>query len=297
MHDSHIHLSMEPLASKIDSIIDKFLNNGGKYILTQGTDIKDFEKSLEISRSYQGVVQLALGLHPTFVEEVLFVKGDSFSNFEKRTEEEFNKYQKILVDNIENVSAIGEVGLDYHHINLNKLYTKEEKDIIIEKQKFFFRKQIELAKKYKLPLSIHARDSHGSDKCIKDTLEIVAKEGRGSLTGSFHSYTGDIQHTQDILDLGFNIGFNGIITYNSGENVRAILKKVPPEKILFETDGPFLPPQSVRKNKKIEDKFSQPADVREIIDKASEVKKVSVKELEEITDSNYEETFLKEIRT
>ncbi|MBU1119936.1 TatD family hydrolase, partial [Patescibacteria group bacterium] len=109
--------------------------------------------------------------------------------------------------------------------------------------------------------------------------------------GSFHSYTGDISFIEDILALGFYVGFNAIITYPSGENVREILKDVPLERILFETDGPLLPPQSVRKNKKIKEKFGQPADVREIMEVAAEIKGVSMEKLESITDENYTTLF------
>ena len=93
------------------------------------------------------------------------------------------------------------------------------------------------------------------------------------------------------MDLGFYVGFNAIITYKSGETVREILKQVPVERILFETDGPFLPPQSVRKNKNIKEKFAQPSDVREVMEVAAEIKGVPVEELEEVTDENYEKLF------
>ena len=128
--------------------------------------------------------------------------------------------------------------------------------------------------------------------CLEDVLRVVAQEGRGQLRGSFHSYTGDIDSLKEVLDMGFYIGFNGIITYKSGENVRDILKQVPLEKILFETDGPFLPPQSVRKNKKLEEKYAQPKDIKEIIETACEIKNVSYEKMETITDENYERLFV-----
>jgi TatD DNase family protein len=89
------------------------------------------------------------------------------------------------------------------------------------------------------------------------------------------------------------VGFNAIITYKSGEDVREILKETPIDRILFETDGPFLPPQSVRKNKKIKNKFAQPGDVKEIIEVAAEVKNISAEELEKEADKNYEKVFLR----
>ena len=98
-------------------------------------------------------------------------------------------------------------------------------------------------------------------------------------------------NVEDILALGFHIGFNAIITYKSGENVRDILKIVPPERILFETDGPFLPPQSVRKDKRKKEKFAQPSDIREILEVAADVKGINIERLEDITDENYTNIF------
>jgi len=141
-------------------------------------------------------------------------------------------------------------------------------------------------------MSIHARDMNGYTECLEDVLRIVAQEGRGQLKGSFHSYTGNLDFLTDILDMGFYIGFNGIITYKSGENVRDILKEVPLERILFETDGPFLPPQSVRKDKKIKEKYAQPKDIKEIMQTACEVKNITYEKMERVTDENYERLFV-----
>lgn len=192
----------------------------------------------------------------------------------------------------QNIKAIGETGLDYYQFNLDQTISVEEKNILKEVQKISLIEQIKLAREYHLPMSIHARDTIGEDNTVRDALRLIAQEGKGIIRGSFHSYTGSIELVEDILDLGFNIGFNSILTYKSGDNVREILKLVPLDRILFETDGPFLPPQSVRKNKNIKEKFAQPADVREIMEVAAEVKNVSIDKLEKIADENYESLFL-----
>ncbi|MFA7628236.1 MAG: TatD family hydrolase [Candidatus Dojkabacteria bacterium] len=292
MHDAHIHLAMEPLKSNFPKIIDTFLEKGGKYILTQSTDLEDIDTSLELGKQYPNTIGVALGLHPTFFEENTVDKGriDNVYNEGKKL---LTKFVTILEKKIPSITAIGETGLDYYQIDLQKDISPELKKEIKDIQKESFRKHVQIAVENNLPLSIHARDINGKNECVEDVITIVAEEGKGLARGCFHSYTGDIKYIQPILDLGFCIGFNAIITYKSGEDVRKILKKTPIDRIIFETDGPFLPPQSVRKNKKIKNKFAQPGDVKEIIEVAAEVKNISSEELEKEADKNYESVFVR----
>ncbi|MHC1716869.1 MAG: TatD family hydrolase [Candidatus Dojkabacteria bacterium] len=291
MHDSHIHLALEPLKTNIQEIIQNFLQDNGKYILTQGTDIQDFNDTLNLASLFPSNIQVALGLHPTFFEESTIEKG-IFKDIFQKSKKKIDLLEETILKEKNKISAIGETGLDYYQIRLNKDISGDMIEQIKEIQKISFRKHIILAKDLNLPVSIHARDVNGGEECVKDVMRILAEEGKGLIKGSFHSYTGSIELVDDILDLGFHIGFNAIITYNSGGDVRDILKRVPLERILFETDGPFLPPQSVRKDKKIKEKFAQPSHIREILGTASEVKEVDPKYLEQITDESYERIFL-----
>lgn len=290
MHDSHVHLNLKPLSNNLPEVIDNFAMKGGKHILTQSTDLVDISETLSISNRYSNIVDAALGLHPTCFEENTVQKGKPDNIYEfaqdymKRWGEQFKK-------NVRHVKAIGETGLDYYQFNLTKTNSQEVKIQLREIQKESLKKQIQLAVEYSLPMSIHARDTQGENNCVNDCLAIIANEGRGLVRGSFHSFTGDISLVEDILALGFHIGFNAIITYKSGENVRDILKIVPPERILFETDGPFLPPQSVRKDKRKKEKFAQPSDIREILEVAADVKGINIERLEDITDENYTNIF------
>ena len=292
MHDSHIHLALEPLSSNIDTVVNNFISTGGKYILTQGTDLIDFKDTIDISKKYPETIHFALGLHPTFFEESTIQKGIT-ENIYDTSINNINKCLELIKENIKDIKAIGETGLDYYQINIEKDIKQKTKEEIKEIQRLSFKKHINIAKENDLALSIHARDINNQDRCIKDVLNIVANEGKGSIKGCFHSYTGNVVYVKDILALGFHIGFNAIITYKSGEDVREILKQTPVERILFETDGPFLPPQSVRKDKKIKEKFAEPMHIREIMKVASEIKDIPLEKLEEITDKNYEEVFLK----
>lgn len=296
MHDSHIHMAMEPLKSNQDEIIKNFVEEGGEHILTQGTDILDFDDNFKIAKRanliYPNTIQVALGLHPTYFEEVT-VEKDLEENIYEKAQKEIKKFIEIFNKNKKEISAIGECGLDYYQFSLNKTYSKDTKEQLKEVQKLMLQEEIHLALENSLSLSIHARDVMGEEECMEDTIRIVAEEGKGLLKGSFHSYTGTLEQLEKILDLGFHLGFNGIITYKSGENVREILRNTPVERILFETDGPFLPPQSVRKNNKIREKFAQPKDIREIMQVACDIKNISMEKLEAITDESYQQLFVK----
>lgn len=291
MHDSHIHLNLCPLQENIEQIINDFQKENGKHILTQSTDLLDYRENLDISKRYSDIVQLALGLHPTVFEEYT-VQRNIFKDIQKKSLKMIADFEDIFEKNILAISAVGETGLDYYQFNNDQTVDEDIKEELCEIQKMSFTKHIQLALKHNLPMSIHARDMNGSTECLEDVLRIVAQEGRGQLKGSFHSYTGNLDLLADILDMGFYIGFNGIITYKSGENVRDILKEVPLERILFETDGPFLPPQSVRKDKKIKEKYAQPKDIKEIMQTACEVKNITYEKMERVTDENYERLFV-----
>ena len=291
MHDSHIHLNLCPLQENIEQVISDFQKEGGKYILTQSTDLLDYKENLEIAKKYPEIVHLALGLHPTVFEEYT-VQRNIFKDIQKKSLKMITEFEEIFEKNIKDISAVGETGLDYYQFNNDQTMDENIKQELCEMQKISFTKHIQLALKHNLPMSIHAREMNEHSECLEDILRIIAQEGKGQLRGSFHSYTGNLDFLKEVLDMGFYIGFNGIITYKSGENVREILKQVPLERILFETDGPFLPPQSVRKNKKIREKYAQPKDIKEIITTACEVKGVSYEKMEKISDENYERLFV-----
>ncbi len=291
MHDSHIHMALSPLLENYQSDIEEFVQENGKRILVQSTEMGDFAESIDIvekiNRVFPHTADLALGIHPTIFEEAMLRVSLSGLDIFKYAKKQLTYFEDMLEKNIKDVKAIGETGLDYFSMNTYEQFSKKQKEDLVEVQKLSFRLHCKLAKKYSLPLSIHSRDISGSNRCTKDVLEILAQEGKGLLTGSFHSYTGEIDMVEEILNMGFYIGFNGIITYPAGENVREILKVTPVERILFETDGPFLPTQSVRKNKKELKRYGRPVLIKEVIEYAAKIKDLSAKTLEEITDSNY----------
>ncbi len=282
---------MSPLKENLESDIEDFLQQGGKKILAQTTDFTNYQDTIDLyntmNMKYPSVVDLALGIHPSRIEEGISSNHLNSVDIFKFTKKQFSLYEEVFTQHISNITAVGECGLDYYTMGIYFNFTQEEKEQIKEAQKWMFTKLCRVAIKNNIPMSIHARGENGSSSCVKDTLAIIAKEGKGAIRGSFHSYTGDTDMLKDILNLGMYVGFNAIITYPSGENVRKILKETPVERILFETDGPFLPTQSVRKTKNSLKKYGRPVLIKEIIEKACEIKNISYSKMESITDQNY----------
>jgi TatD DNase family protein len=289
MHDSHTHLTIQPLSENIDSALDDFKHKGGKWLLNASHDIESLNEVIQIQKKFENMypdmIKTALGLHPEIYSE-------SMSDVYKTVKKNLDRFEKVFENNRERISAIGETGLDYYHINNDESLSNTDREQIIEAQKTSLRRQLEIALEHNLPLTLHTRDTNGSSQSTQDLLRLIAEVGNGRLRGSFHSFTGSQAHLSEILDLGFYVGFNGIITYPSGGNVRELLSNAPLDRILFETDAPLLPPQSVRKNKKKGVGYCRPGDVNEVIETASEVLNIEFEKLVKQTNENFENLFL-----
>lgn len=292
MHDSHVHLSLSPIKENIKGVITNFTKENGKYILNMGTEPDDWVTVLNTKqdREISKIIFSGIGIHPTIYEEKTSILETGIHLF-KSSQRFLNKLENIYREYHKDISVIGETGLDYFQMYKETYISNNTRGDLKEIQKNSFRKHCQLAIKYNLPMSIHSRELNGKSDCVRDTLKILAEEGKGNIQGSFHSYTGTKEGLKDILDMGFYVGFNAIITYPSGENVIELLKATPIERILFETDGPFLPTQKTRKDRKSEFPFGKPSDVKEIIETAAEIKEISYKRLEEETDKNFELLF------
>lgn len=297
MHDSHIHISMSPLKENIQEDIQEFLELGGRKILAQTTDINDYQDTIDmylnLKKKFPNIVDFALGIHPSRFEDGMLKNNLQGVEFFKYGKKQFEIFEEFFKKYTNDITAIGECGLDYFGMYEYGEFSKDNQEEIKEIQRKTFSKLCSIAVKHDLPMSIHARGKNGDNSCVRDTLSIVAKEGKGILRGCFHSYTGDLKMLEKILSIGMYIGFNAIITYPSGENVRELLKSTPLDRILFETDGPFLPTQSVRKKKNKGKRYGRPVLIKEIIEKAAEIKNVNYEKLVEISNQNYTTLFSK----
>lgn len=271
MTDSHCHLIYPPISQSIEQEIEHFVKNGGKYILNVGAKPSDIPEiialKLKLDKLFPGVVKIAFGIHPEFLSQMSYEEATEQII---KLEHEIDKNKKIL-------SAVGECGLDY-------FYTQDEQ--AKEIQKTMLRRELQSALKHKLPVSLHCRELAGKKDCVQDILKIIAEEGNGKIVGSMHSYTGSADFVQTILDIGLFIGFNAIITYKSASNVRGFVKKVPLEKMLLETDAPWLP----IREKGFPD-YGRPSNVSKVAEVIAQIHGISTQKVIETTTENFEALF------
>jgi len=251
--DTHSHLNFKDFDSDFDQVIERCLNQN-IWIINVGSDYKTSKRAVEISNRYQDGVYSSVGLHPFYINE----EGNSFH---------YDAY-KILAKN-KNVVAIGETGLDYYYKPKIKTKINEFK----QKQKDIFLDHLSLAQETKLPLIFHCRMAHD------DMISILQKQK--NIKGVTHCFTGTIKDAFDYLNLGLYLGFTGIIFKL---NLDKVIKKIPSDRILIETDCPYLtPPSKSGRN--------EPIYLKEIIKKIADLRGVSEKEIEKISTNNAKKLF------
>lgn len=252
MLDSHCHLDDEQLFEEREQVIKSANEAGISLMMTIGCDLESSKKAVQIANEHK-CVYAAIGFHPQNLENVS----------DKALEE-----IKILAKNSK-VIAIGEIGLDYHWF----------KDLNIrEKQKEWFIKQIELANELNLPLSIHAREAE------EDTYEILSKNfpKAGCV---LHCYSGSTEMMERYLKLGVYFGFDGPITYKNSITPKENVRRCPMDRILTETDSPYLTPVPFR------GKRNEPKHIALILKTMAELKNVSIEEMEKAVANNFKALF------
>jgi len=244
--DSHAHLEMQEFKRDLEAVIQRAKESGVEYIFTVGTEKKDWKRALEIALSYP-LIYVILGVHPHHAKEI---DGETYSTL------------KALCQN-EKVKAYGEIGLDFYR-NLSP------PDVQLRR----FREQIGLAKELKLPIVIHDREAH------QETLEILKSEQAEECGGIIHCFSGDYGMAKTCIDMGFYISLPGSLTFKNAEEFQEIVKRLPLESLLVETDAPFLTPVPFR------GKRNEPSYVRYTAQKMAEIKKVSFEKVAEVTTKN-----------
>ncbi len=248
--DTHTHLDFDSYNEDREIVIQRAIENDISAIITIGTNIESSIESVNLSGKYAAVFA-AVGIHPSDCLEA--------------TEQDY-KHLEELAHN-EKVVAIGEIGLDYY-----RMYAPKE--VQIES----FRRQIRLAKKLNMPLIVHNREAH------EDVLKIIEEEDAGAVGGVFHSFTGDDKFLERILLNNFYISFTGNITFKKSE-AEPLIRHTPAERLLLETDSPFLTPTPLR------GKRNEPAFLIHTATKIAEIKNLSNEELGSITSGNAKTLF------
>jgi len=211
--DSHAHLTDPGLVDELEEILKRAADAGITGILSASVDLGTSRKNLEIGRAHKSTVFAAVGVHPELA-------GMVTPGWEEELEELIEKGAPV---------AVGEIGLDAHHPNPP-----------LEVQIPVFRAQVRLASRHRLPLVLHSR------KAALEVLRIVEEEGATGAGGVFHCLEADEVFARAAVNAGFHVGICGNVTYPRNEVLRAIAGRLPRERILVETDCPYLAPQPIR---------------------------------------------------
>lgn len=246
--DSHCHLDKldyEQLHTGIDDVLAKAKARGIDYCLSVGVTLESFPTMMEMIEPHDNVFA-SCGVHPLDIE----------AGFDYEKLKEYAQHERVV--------AIGETGLDYH-------YQPE----LAEQQKDIFRQHVRLAVELNKPLIIHTRMAR------EDTLQILREEGAEKCGGVLHCFTESLEMAQAAIDLGFYISISGIVTFNKASELKNVVNQLPLERLLVETDSPYLAPIPYR------GKQNQPAYVREVAEYIGLLKGVSVEEVERVTTDNF----------
>ena len=264
MIDTHSHLNFNSFKNDAHKIIEGCLAED-LWMINIGTNLITSQKAVKLTEKYDQGVTAAVGLHPISLDTGLIkLKPEEDDAFEK--EFDYEKYKELAQN--PKVVALGEIGLDYWHKPKSKANRQEFKNL----QKDLFIKQLDLAKELSLPVIVHCR------MAFDDLLEIVSSK---TPKGVIHCFSGTWEQAQKLLNLGFYLGFNGIIFKL---NLDEVIKKIPANKILVETDCPYLtPPQESGRN--------EPIFIKHVVQRIADIKNEDFAKIAEISTRNAKKLF------
>ena len=245
--DTHCHLNSEELLSRIDEVIEAASKVGVNKYLVVGWDKESSLTALRLAHEYD-FIYAAIGFHPTDIDGV--------------TEEDFEEVMSHGDD--PKVVAVGEIGLDYH-------WVKDPAQR--EKQKEWFIKQINFANLHKKPISIHNREAF--EDCLK-----ILKEHKPEYSGVMHCYSGSVELLRDVFDLGLYIGLDGPLTFTNAKTPKEVCENAPLDRILVETDSPYLSPHPLRGT------VNEPKNIALVIDEITRIKGLSKKHVLDVIYQN-----------
>lgn len=237
--DSHTHLNAEQFNDDIPETIERAKELGVTKIAVVGFDTPTIEKSLQLSHDYSNIYSI-IGWHPTEA-------GSYTKDIEKKLQEQLT---------MPKVVALGEIGLDYY-------WMEDPKEVQAE----VFRRQIAIAKEMNLPISIHTREA------LADTYQILKEEDIRDIGGIMHSFSGDFEWAKRFLDLGMHISFSGVVTFKKAQDVQEAATHVPLDRLLVETDAPYLAPVPYR------GKRNEPGYTRYTVEKIAELRNLPIEEV------------------
>jgi TatD DNase family protein len=244
--DTHAHLDMPEFEADLPQVIQRARDAGVSFIMIVGTDPVSCRRTIEISQTYPNIFAV-VGVHPHSAADVS--NGD------------LDRLKELACH--EKVKAWGEIGLDFYR-NLSPPQIQQER----------FRQQIAIAKELKLPVVIHSRSA------TQETITSLREERAWEVGGVIHCFSGDAKAAAQYLEMGFAISIPGVITFNKAQGLREVVKRLPSDKLLLETDAPFLAPVPHR------GKRNEPAYVRLTAAIVAETRGQDISELAATTTKN-----------
>lgn len=275
--DTHAHVNFRDFKNDANEVVKRALDEN-IWMINVGAERKTSERAVKMAEEYEEGVYAAVGLHPSHLveQEVEYEESGEMIKYESKPEEfDYNFYLNLAKN--KKVVAIGECGLDYKEI------TNEE---LRMKQKEIFVRHLDLAKEVNKPIIIHCREAHD------DLLSLLHsnKNKLNGKTGVMHFFTGNLEQAKNYIELGFYISFSGVITFppRKGESVGVydkIVKNIPLEKILIETDCPYVAPVPHR------GKRNEPRFVKNVALKIAELRGISFEDVAKQTTQNARKLF------
>ncbi len=251
--DSHCHLNFPGLAENLDSLLGNMREQGVSHALCVSVDLASFPQVLALAERHDNLYA-SVGVHPDYELETEPTQAELVA---------LARHPKVL--------AIGETGLDYYRLTGD-----------LEWQRNRFRTHIRAAQESGKPLIIHTRSA------AQDTLRIMAEEEAGKIGGVMHCFTETLEVAQAAIELGFHISFSGILTFKNAATIKQVAQQIPLDRILIETDSPYLAPVPHR------GKTNQPAYVKHVAEEVARLRGISLEEVGDATTRNFHRLFLRQ---
>jgi len=266
--DTHSHLNFKAYDADREEVL-KRIREAEMVCIDVGTKFETSKKAVELARANENIFA-AIGLHPIHIKtDLMKLRMDEDEGGFAPLGEEYDKEKYRELAKNKRVVAIGEIGLDYYYKPKTKSRLQEFKDL----QKKVFTQQLDLAQELNLPVIIHCR------MAFSDLFEILKNY---NLQGTIHCFTGDLEEAQKFIDLGFYLGINGII---DKLDLTEVIKNIPLEKLLVETDCPYLTPRAEG------DKRNEPIFVKHVIQKIADLRGISFDKVASLTAQNAKKLF------
>lgn len=246
LFDTHVHLNAEQFSEDLNEVIDRARMEGVQNMVVVGFDRPTILKAMELIEEYD-FIYASIGWHPV---DAIDMRDEDLVWIE-----ELAKHPKVV--------AIGEMGLDYY-------WDKSPKDV----QQDVFRKQIQLAKKLKLPIVIHNREA------TADIVTILKEENAAEVGGIMHCFSGSVEVAKECVEMNFYISLGGPVTFKNAKKPKEVAQEIPLNKLLIETDCPYLAPHPYR------GKRNEPSYVKLVAEQIAELKGLSYEEVSQVTTEN-----------